>query len=266
MNLPTPFSLRHTLDSGQFFRYNKIGKWYYLCERDALFKIRQQKDKLYFEGTTDEHVARLFGLNQNYNKTINALSQDETLRPALQKYQGLRIMQRDPFETLISFQCSIMSNIKKIKLNMDLLAQTFGKPIALDDVHSHTFPLPGNINDLEKIKQCATGFRAKYILASNSMVDDAFFEKLRKKKYSTAHEKLMEIPGVAEKVADCVCLFALGKTDAFPVDVWIERIMKQTYPETKHMKNQAIREFAWNRWGKNAGYAQQFLYHYARHL
>ncbi|MBI4146968.1 hypothetical protein HY489_06565 [Candidatus Woesearchaeota archaeon] len=266
MRLHAPnFNLTHTLDSGQFFRYDKIGEWYYCQERDVLFKIKQNSDWLEFEGTTEEHVKRLFGLQCDYEQIIKELSKDKTLLPAIKKYKGLRVMQRDPWETLVSFQCSIMSNIKKIKLNMSCLAKEFGTPIKLDKYASHTFPKPGMLHDLEKIKRCATGFRAKYIHQANSLVDDEYFEKLRTKKYAEAHEQLMELPGVAEKVADCICIFALCKTEAFPVDVWIERIMKQTYPETKKMKNKQIRQFASDRWGKNAGYAQQFLYHYARH-
>lgn len=258
------FNLKHTLESGQFFRYDSLGEWNYLAERDRLFKVRQTGKKIEFEGTTQEHINRLFGVDQNYDKIIRQLSKDPTLAPAIEKYRGLRIMQRDPWETLVSFQCSIMSNIKKIKLNLNLLAKEFGKPLELDGVKQHSFPNPGEINNLEKVRSCATGFRARYIHAANSLVDDAYFEKLKKKKYEDAHLKLMELPGVAAKVADCICLFALGKTEAFPVDVWIERIMKETYPETQTMKNDAIRQFAWDRWGKNAGYAQQFLYHYAR--
>ncbi|MBS3148460.1 hypothetical protein J4219_06240 [Candidatus Woesearchaeota archaeon] len=258
------FNLKHTLESGQFFRYDPMGEWNYLAERDKFFKIRQIGKKIEFVGTSPEHINRLFGLDQKYSKIIKNLAEDETLIPALEKYNGLRIMQRDPWETLVSFQCSIMSNIKKIKLNLNLIAKEFGKPLALDSVKQHSFPNPGEINDLDRVKSCATGFRARYIHAANALVDDKYFENLRKKKYEDAHSELMELPGVAAKVSDCICLFALDKMQAFPVDVWIERIMKETYPETKNMKNDEIRQFAWDRWGKNAGYAQQFLYHWAR--
>ncbi len=255
------FSLQHTLDSGQFFRYEKKGDWYYCQERDVLFKIRQLGNTLEFEGTTKDHIKRLFGLNCDYDKIIRELSKDKTLLPAIKKYRGLRVMQRDPWETLVSFQCSIFSNIKKIKLNMNCLAKEFGR-----EVKGHyTFPEPGKIDDLQKIKKCATGFRAKYIYAANSMVDDAFFEKLKKEKYEDAMQALMELPGVGEKVADCICIFALGKTEAFPVDVWIGRVMTQLYFNGKKTKLKDIKKFAIERWGKQAGYAQQFLYHWGRH-
>ena len=203
------FSLQHTLDSGQFFRYEKTGDWYHCQERDKIFKIRQNGKTLEFEGTSKEHIKRLFGLNCDYDNIIKQLSKDKTLLPAIKQYHGLRVMQRDPWETLISFQCSIFSNIKKIKLNMNCLAKKFGK----EKNRRYTFPEPGELDNLQKIKKCATGFRAKYIHAANSMVDDKYFEKIKRKKYEDAMQELMELPGVGEKVADCICLFSLGKTE-----------------------------------------------------
>jgi N-glycosylase/DNA lyase len=138
------------------------------------------------------------------------------------------------------------------------LAKEFGK--------NGKFPSPGKINDLQKIKKCATGFRAKYIYAANSMVDDEYFAKMKKKKYENAMNSLMKLPGVGEKVADCICLFSLGKTEAFPIDVWIQRMMTKIYFNGKKTKMKEIKKFALERWGKNAGYAQQFLYHWGRHL
>jgi N-glycosylase/DNA lyase len=254
------FSLQHTLDSGQFFRYEKNGEWYVCQERDKLFRIRQKGNILEFEGTDKEHIKRLFGLNQDYATIIETLSKDKTLLPAIKKYHGLRVMQRDPWETLVSFQCSIFSNIKKIKLNMNLLAKKFGEKKGAQ----HTFPGPGALDNLDKIKKCATGFRAKYIFAANKIVNEAYFEKLKKKNYENAKITLMELPGIGEKVADCICLFALGKMEAFPVDVWIERIMTNSYFDGKKTKHKDIRLFAKKKWGNLAGYAQQFLFHWGR--
>lgn len=255
------FNLKHTLDSGQFFRYEFDGKKYELAERDKFFTIWQKGDSLEFRGASEEYVRRLFGLDQDYTAIIATLRKDKTLVSALDTYAGMRIMQRDLWETLVSFQCSIMSNIKKIKLNMNLLAKEFGSSVDGQFV----FPAPGEINDLERIKKCATGFRAKYIFAANAVVNEKWIARLRKMNYADAHATLMEIPGIAEKVSDCICLFALGHFEAFPVDVWIERIMEEQYFRGKKTKHKEIREFALKRWGPLAGYAQQFLYHHARH-
>ena len=119
----------------------------------------------------------------------------------------------------------------------------------------------GKLDNLQKIKKCATGFRAKYIHQANKMVDDKYFEKLKKKNYQEAKKELMKLPGVGEKVADCICLFSLDKTEAFPVDVWMQRMMKKYY---KKEKLKDIQQFAQQKW-KFPGYAQQFLFHWGRH-
>lgn len=255
------FNLQHTLESGQFFRYKLLNGWYYCCERDTLFKIRQNQDTLEFEGTTLQHVKKLFGLDKNYREILQKLNEDETLSQAIQKYKGLHVMKRDPWETLISFQCSIMSNIKKIQLNMNKLAEAYGKPLEVDGVMMHSFPNPGEIKELETIKKCATGFRAKYIHAANKLVNDELLKKWGELDYEKLVEKLDEIPGVARKVADCVALFGYGRGKAFPLDVWMERAMK---PYTRHKKHDKIRAVAHKRWGEQSGYAQQFLYHHIR--
>ncbi|RMD57821.1 hypothetical protein D6825_02890 [Candidatus Woesearchaeota archaeon] len=257
------FNLKETLESGQFFRYKKEGAWYYCFERDTLFKIRQSGTCIEFSGTTKDHIVRLFGLDEKYEKSLKELGRDKTLARVIRKYKGLRIMRRDPWETLISFQASIMSNIKKIKLNMELIAKAHGKKLLLDNISGHTFPKPGELKDIEKLKACSLGFRAKYIHAANNIVTDKKLKELSKKSYGQAKEELMKIPGIADKVADCICLFSLGHTQAFPVDVWIERAM-QKYFKNKKAKPKDIRLFAQNRWGKNAGLAQQFIYHEAR--
>ena len=107
----------------------------------------------------------------------------------------------------------------------------------------------GKLNDINKIKECATGFRAKYIFEANKKINDNYFAKLKKKNYEDAKKELMKLPGIGEKVADCICLFSLGKTEAFPVDIWMERIMKKLYGQENNKK---IRQFAQQKWGKNA--------------
>ncbi|MBW3018581.1 hypothetical protein KY329_00140 [Candidatus Woesearchaeota archaeon] len=246
------FSLKHTLESGQFFRYNYADGWYYCQERDKVFKIRQKGNTLEFKGTTGKHIRKLFGLDDNYGKVIKALRKDATLKPIVEKWKGLRIMNRDKWETIINFQCSMMSNIPKIKKNMELISKYFGKKKYFEGKEVYTFPAPGEINSMAKLRKSSVGFRAKYIYSANKIIDAEFIKHLNK-------EKLMTIPGIGEKIADCVCLFALGQKNAFPTDVWIERVMKQKY----RIEPKQIQEFA-KKWGEYAGYAQQFLYHDAR--
>ena len=258
------FSLAHTLDSGQFFRYLRHDEWHYLVTREKAFRCRQNGDKLIVEGVTPAFARRFFGLDENYAHIRNELRKDPVLRIALQKYAGMRIIRQDPWECTIGFLCSQFSNIKKIKLNLECIARHFGKKVTFKGRTFHTFPSPGEINDAAKLKACAVGFRAKYILGVNAAVNDAWFAKLRKLSYAQAKEKLMELPGIGEKVADCILLFSLDKTEAFPVDVWMERAIRETYLKGKKIPLNKLGAWGRQRWGALAGYAQQYLYHWRR--
>jgi N-glycosylase/DNA lyase len=258
------FSLKHTLDSGQFFRYDVHEGWHYLMTRDKVFRARQQGNQLEFEGASARFVKHFFGLDEDYVRIEGILGKDAVLRNAFKKYHGLRIIRQDPWECTIGFLCSQFSNIKKIKGNLNCIAALFGRPVVFKGRLFFTFPKPGEINDASRLKKCAVGFRAKYILGVNSFVDDDWFSRLKKLSYEKAKQKLVELPGIGEKVADCILLFSLGKTEAFPVDVWMERVMKENYFSGKKLPLKKIAVLGRERWGKHAGYAQQYLYHWRR--
>ena len=180
---------------------------------------------------------------------------------AMKKYPGLHIIRQDPWECTIAFLCSQFSNIKKIRKNLDCIAEKFGTMVFFQGKRFFTFPSPREINDAAKLKKCAVGFRAKYIMSVNERVSDAWFAKLRALPYEKARERLMRLPGIGEKVADCILLFSLGFTEAFPVDVWMERVIKETYLKGRRISLKKMAVFGRERWGKLAGYAQQYLYH-----
>ncbi|MBI4148277.1 8-oxoguanine DNA glycosylase [Candidatus Woesearchaeota archaeon] len=258
------FSLKHTLDSGQFFRYHEQDEWYYIVTRDKVFYVKQTQDELLFEGASARFVRHFFGLDEDYARITRELSQDPVLARAIRTYAGLRLIRQDPWECTIGFLCSQLSNIKKIKHNMECIATLFGTPVVFKGKTFHTFPPPGAITDAVKLKACAVGFRAKYILAVNDTVSDKWFAKLRTLPYERARERLMELPGIGEKVADCILLFSLGFTEAFPVDVWMERVLTEQYFPHKKKQPKDLVAFGKNKWGAHAGYAQQYLYHWAR--
>jgi N-glycosylase/DNA lyase len=260
----TNFNLYHTLDSGQFFRYVLHDGWYYIVTREKVFRVSQEGEKLYFEGASERFVRHFFGLDGNYLEVMHQLSKDPALRIAIKKYPGLRLINQDPWECTVGFLCSQFSNIKKIKKNMECIAEKFGKPVIFKGKKFFTFPSPGALKDIARLKKCAVGFRAKYIAGVNAKVSDKWFAKLKGMKYEKAKERLIELPGIGEKVADCICLFSLGFTESFPVDVWMERAVKELYPEAKKMKLKQMGEFGREKWGKMAGYAQQYLYHWRR--
>jgi len=254
------FSLKHTLESGQFFNYDYEGDCYKLIQRSSRFTVKQNKNMLHYEGISKSELLRFLGINQDHKIMLNDLK-DKNIQKAYRAYPGLRLMNQDPWQCLVSFVCSSASNIQKIRLNMKKLSETFGKKLGEGN---YAFPEPGSMNDLQRIKDCATGFRAKYLFSINNTVTDKWLAELRNMPYEQAKDKLKGLYGVSDKIADCVLLFSLGFKQAFPVDVWIERAMKELYFENQKVNHDQIREFASQKFSNHAGLAQQYLYHWRR--
>jgi len=128
----------------------------------------------------------------------------------------------------------------------------------------YSFPNPGELNDFGLILQAKTGFRAKYIKTANDLVSEAFLLSLKKLPYLEAKEALKDIPGIGDKIADCILLFSLGFTEAFPIDTWMKKILQKLYFKNQVASNQQLQDFGVKYFGRYAGYAQQFLYMLAR--
>lgn len=258
------FSLKHSLECGQFFRYKKINDFYYVHSRDILFKVKQQGSKIYYKFADNKKIDEknflidFFRLNDNLKYIEKELTNDKHLKTAFKKYKGLRLIRQNPWECAISFLCSSASNIPKIQMNIELLSKYFGKPIELDGYKSFTFPEFGKINNLEKIKKCKVGFRAEFILEANRNLKN--IDKMKNLPFGEARIELMGNKGIGKKIADCICLFSLGKDEAFPVDTWVKRAMKKLYNKDE----KEIEDFVGERFGKNAGYAQQYLFYMTR--
>lgn len=250
------FDLKNTLESGQFFRYKLIDGWYYVNAGSKFFRVRQEGRELEFEGVSKDFVRDFFSLDEDYRKILSEITKDDHIRRAVREYEGIRMIKQEPFECLISYICSAAANIPKITMNVDLLAEYFGERVELNGVESYTFPSMGGVNDLDKIKKAKTGFRAKYVLSANN-VSRKWLEKIGGMDYASAKKELMKLSGVGCKVADCVLLFGFGKMEAFPVDVWVRRVMKELY-------NTDDMEFGRKYFGRYAGVAQQYLFHARR--
>lgn len=258
------FDLKHTLECGQLFRYEKKDNYYYLISRDKVIRLKQEKNILFFEGADRKFIKNYFALDEDYDKIIDELKKDRHVAKAISSYKGLRIVRQDPWETLISYICSAAANIPKIQKNVNNLGEAFGKKIRLGDYSTYSFPKKEEIKELCTIKECGCGFRSRYIFETSRKADERWLNSLKKMKYEDAKKELTKLPGVGEKIADCVLLFSLGFGEAFPVDVWIKRVMERLYFNNKTTSEKKIREFAKKKWGNYAGYAQQFLYHSIR--
>lgn len=263
------FHLAHTMECGQFFRYKRQDDWFYIHSGDKFFKIRQEGNHLEFSGADKGFIRYFFSLDVSLKKIMSALPQDRYTKKAFQLYYGLRLIRQSPWECLLSYLCSTASNIPKIQRCLDGMAQAFGQEVYLDEIKGYSLPSPQQIavgarRAVPLLKGLSLGFRSRYIYEVSRCVDIPSLESLRALPCPEAKKRLMELPGVGPKVADCVLLFSLGFLEAFPVDRWIERAIRVFYFKGQNISPKGIQSFAMDYFGKYGGYAQQYLYHYSR--
>jgi N-glycosylase/DNA lyase len=283
MRLNVPFDLDFSLCCGQVFRWQKQNGWWYGIVGDKVVKIRQRGCELEYENVSKDFVLHYFGLNDDLVGISECIARDDVIKTALRKYEGLRIVRQLPWECLISFICATYKSIAAIEQMLKKISAKYGNKIFFDDMVFNTFPLAEALSNASEngLLECGLGYRAKYIkITAKKILDEKIdLDALKWKPYLEAREKLLEFPGVGLKVADCVCLFSLEKMNAFPVDVWIKRVILNHYSEkfpeemVKKMQShksltngdyQKIGDFARKYFGAYAGYAQEYLFHYER--
>ncbi|MEC8339682.1 MAG: DNA glycosylase [Nanoarchaeota archaeon] len=262
----THFNLRETLYSGQFFNFREeTNGLYTIVNGQNIFQVKQEKNIIYYVGVRKDYLIDFFDLDFDEEK-LSYFSDDVYFNEAFNLYRGLKIMNIDLFQTIISFVCSAASNQKKIENNIRLISKTFG--IFDEEFNMHRFPTPEQIlskeNTLELLLECKVGYRAKYILSICEILvkQPTYLSEILRGDYTLSHKLLMNLPGVGSKVADCICLFGLHHMQAFPVDTWIKKILSTWYAiegSQKQLELQAKEKF-----GDYGGYIQQYLFHYAR--
>ena len=285
--LTVPFSLEHTLRCGQLFRWEKMGDWWYGIVEDKVVKIRQIPDKLMFqtfpEKTNVEFIKNYFRLDDDLVSILSQINKDEHIRKAIPRFHGLRIIRQEPWECLISYICATYKNIPAIKHMLLSLSRRFGGKTMLDGMEFFTFPTPEKLANaaVKDLLECGLGYRAKYVQDTSKRIFENNFEleRLRQMPYTQAKKQICNLTGVGPKVADCVLLFSLGKTEAFPVDRWVERVILNHYAEKlplelaqKLQQREGLNNsdyaklnfFGREYFGEYAGYAQEYLYHYER--
>jgi N-glycosylase/DNA lyase len=258
------FDLEKTLKCGQLFRYEEINDFYLISHRDKLFKIKQEKDRLLFSGTTQEFITDFFRLDDDYNAIIESISQDDFMRAVIDEHYGMRIIRQDPWECLISYLCSARKSIPGIKQNLSMICEKFGKSVSHGEYKGFSFPVPGEISDHDALRACKVGFRSKYIHGVNRTIDEKMLIALRDKSYEEAKAELQKMEGVGDKISDCISLFSLDKLDAFPVDTWIRKGMTEQYFSGKKTTDKKIKAFASDHFGKFRGYANQHIFFHWR--
>lgn len=215
-----------------------------------------------------EFVGR-FRLNDDMNEIYSKISTDRFVSTAIGQYRGMRITLNDPWETTLCFIISQYNNVKRIRLIVKKFISEFGEPMVNKDGKSmgKSFPTSEVLTNFteDDFKRCGAGFRARYVASAAELcTNNLDLYKLRGKNYDTTKEQLMEISGVGDKVADCIALMGYGKLEAFPIDVWVKRTMENLYFKGESKKPAEIHDFAEELWGDYRGYAQQYLFHYAR--
>jgi len=191
------------------------------------------------------------------------------MNAARQFCRGLRIIRQPKWECLATFICSSMKQVAHIRQISLALRRRFGDRRKVGDHVLHTFPLAQRIASASEkdLRECALGYRAKNLLATARLVTSGEYDLESWSALSDPNlrEKLCALPGVGAKIANCVMLFAYERLRAFPIDVWIERVLKQQYfPRTKKVPQLRLREFSETYFGEHGGYAQQYLFHHAR--
>ncbi|MCL5877109.1 MAG: 8-oxoguanine DNA glycosylase [Candidatus Bathyarchaeota archaeon] len=283
MQLEVVFDLDFSLCCGQVFRWRRIAGWWYGVVGDKVIKIRQCGSELEFWGASDRFVRQYFRLNDNLTEINKCIAKDSYIQAALKRFEGLRIVRQVPWECLASFICATYKSIAAIELMLRKISEKYGEKRVIDGLDFYTFPSAQKLAGASEngLRECGLGYRAKYLQATaRKIVDDKIdLEALKALPYLDARKKLFEFSGVGLKVADCVLLFSLEKPEAFPVDVWVKRVILNHYADqlpaelVTKMKShdsltngeyQKIGGFARIYFGRYAGYAQEYLYHYER--
>jgi len=267
--LAPDFDLEKTLNCGQVFHWEKSGAGFVGAIGETAICVEQQGRRLCFTGATVRVTANYFSLDHPLAKICRSFPRDPAMAAARDFCRGLRIIRQPAWECLATFITSSMKQVAHIRQISLALRKRHGEAKQILGHEVFTFPSAERIAALTEpeLRGCALGYRAKNLLATARRVasGEADLEEWRKLPDDLLRDRLCELPGVGAKVANCVMLFAYERLRAFPIDVWIERVLRQQYfPRKRKVTAQELRTFCDDYFGEHGGYAQQYLFHHAR--
>lgn len=276
------FKLKDIFECGQCFRWNaEIDGSYTGIFKDCVLNVAEDGNIIRFTGTNrsknqktfERLINNYFDLDSNYEEIKKKLSNvDDNLKKSIEHGKGIRILNQDLWETVISFIISANNNIPRIKGIIERLSKKYGEKIKWRDNNYYLFPTPKELSvaSEEDLRKLGLGFRDKRVFETTKLIFEHEFEleKLYKMTTDEARNQLLLLPGVGPKVADCILLFSdLKRFDVFPVDVWVRRVMNDLYihneNEARVNKNQ-IQQIANEKFGNLKGIAQQYLFYWKR--
>ena len=265
------FNLFDTIECGQTFTWIREGKGYVNADLGQVIYVEQRGDTLFYESSSHPvDLIRLFRLNDPLDEIQAEITRAGFMQESIDFAPNLRIVTDPLVPCLISFISSIQKNIPAIHTLMNRIRKKWGTSYDFRGKTYYGFPSiedlsSANISDFEELN---AGYRSKFFVQTIESMNkgDVTEEQLRTMTYSEAHETLKTLHGVGDKVADCVCLFSLGFLEAFPIDVWIEKVIQNHYPifekEGKSYKKRS--DTARKYFGQYAGYAQEYLFYFSR--
>lgn len=272
------FELSHIFDCGQCFRWDVQADGSYIgVIKSGVMKVSKMGNSIIFEGILDGDINSIvhdyFDLGTDYNIFKNKLAMiDSNMKKSVEFGYGIRILNQDLWEMIISYIISANNNIPRIKGIINRVSQRVGKKVSWNDTDYYLFPTVEELAKLSvsDLRELGTGFRDKRIYKTTQMIlkNEIDLEVLKKMNNTEEiRNELLKLDGVGEKVADCILLFSLKRFDSFPIDVWVRRVMNKLYihneDETKVNKKQ-IKDVAYKLFGDIEGIAQQYLFYWAR--
>jgi N-glycosylase/DNA lyase len=274
-DLHTDINIRETINSGQIFLWeNYDDEWFVIDGQDVII-VSQIPFELH---TLSKNVKKFFREDDKYEKILKEITKDNIVKKAVSRYPGLRIIRQDPFQCCISFIVSSNSNIPNIRMRLQKLCRKFGTKVRFQKRDFYLFPEPKRLAraTMQELKECKLGYRSKYVLDTSRAIasGEIDLDELKKIKYEQSKESLLKLPGIGDKVADCIMLFSLEKLDAFPLDTWMLKILQKYYSDKFCIDKKTISKKRYEdahqnileHFGRYAGYSQQFLYKMERDL
>jgi N-glycosylase/DNA lyase len=267
--LPAPhFDLEKTLCSGQVFHWTPHGRGFVGAIAEDLVYLEQAGESIRVPAKHAKLVEHYLSLDHPLPAILQTFPDDPVIKVALEFGRGLRIIRQPPWECLATFLTSPLKQVQQIRAISLCIRKRFGKRLRDVELEAFSYPRPEQLAEvrLEELLECKLGFRARNLLGAAKMVSGEIdLEALRNSSAEEAREVLCTVPGVGEKIANCVLLFAYERLDAVPIDVWIGRVLNETYfAGRSKVPLRELKSFSANYFGSYAGYAQQYLFHHWR--